>query len=274
MIELPEAETIARQIDNELHGRQVLSCTVLATPHKFAFTNRPIEDYTQWLTGRRLAKAAGDGRGRIVLSMDEDWLLVLEEIAGKVRFHAPGEPLPAKHQLLLNFTNGAALTVTLAMWGAIRLLPCASPDPLASPKVPPLSSAFTFEYFESLFDDPEESEAKSAKAFLISKPGIGGVANGCTQDILFNARIHPKRRIITLSAEERRVLYDELRATLEKMATLGGRDSERDLYGQQGGYHCILGSHSVGNPCPRCGTSLEKIQFLGGAAYFCSSCQV
>ena len=108
---------------------------------------------------------------------------------------------------------------------------------------------------------------------MISEPGVAGVGNGYLQDILFRAKIHPKRRVVDISEPERRALYDATRETLGQAAELGGRDTERDLYNKRGKYVRILDSRTKGNPCPECGTPIEKTQYLGGAAYFCPSCQ-
>ena len=53
----------------------------------------------------------------------------------------------------------------------------------------------------------------------------------------------------------------------------GGRDTEHDLFDETGHYWKLLDSRTVGMPCPVCGTLIEKISFLGGASYFCPSCQ-
>ena len=58
------------------------------------------------------------------------------------------------------------------------------------------------------------------------------------------------------------------------MVAQGGRDGEIDLFGQPGGYRRILSSETAGKPCPECETPIEKIQYLGGASYFCPKCQV
>ncbi|OGO06295.1 MAG: hypothetical protein A2Y73_00820 [Chloroflexi bacterium RBG_13_56_8] len=140
--------------------------------------------------------------------------------------------------------------------------------------VSPVSDAFTYEYFEGLLESPEAKPTTSAKAFMISEPGIAGVGNGYLQDILFRAKIHPRRRVTDLSQAERRALYDATRETLMQAIELGGRDTERDLYDRPGRYEKILDSSSKGKPCPRCGTEIEKIQYLGGASYFCPGCQI
>jgi hypothetical protein len=106
-----------------------------------------------------------------------------------------------------------------------------------------------------------------------ANPGVLGVGNGYLQDILFAAGIHPRRKAVDLSAPERRALHKATRAVLGRAVTLGGRGSERDLYGRPGGYQRILHSETVGRPCPECGTPIRKIQYLGGASCFCPRCQ-
>jgi formamidopyrimidine-DNA glycosylase len=137
----------------------------------------------------------------------------------------------------------------------------------------PLNPAFTFEHFQSLLAEPEEREKKSVKYFMISKPGLGGVGNGCLHDILFQAKLDPRRRIAALSDAEQRALYDATLHTLTQMIDQGGRSSERDLYNRPGGYEGILSSETVGTLCPRCGTPIAKVVYLGGASYFCPGCQ-
>jgi formamidopyrimidine-DNA glycosylase len=111
-------------------------------------------------------------------------------------------------------------------------------------------------------------------ATCIYKYGKLGVGNGYLQDILFRAKIHPKRWVIDIAEGERRVLYEAIRETIKQAVEMGGRDTERNLYDRPGGYRRILDSRNVGQPCPECGTPIEKIQYLGGAAYFCPRCQV
>jgi len=72
---------------------------------------------------------------------------------------------------------------------------------------------------------------------------------------------------------EKRALCEAIRGTLRQAVELGGRDTERDLYDRPGRYRRILDARSVGQPCPECGTWIEKIQYLGGASYVCPRCQ-
>jgi formamidopyrimidine-DNA glycosylase len=138
---------------------------------------------------------------------------------------------------------------------------------------PPLSDDFTLDYFQGLFSELEADDSRSVKFFVISKPGVLGVGNGCLQDILWRAKIHPRRRAVGVSAVEQAALHSAIRTTLQMMIDGGGRDGDYDLFDRPGGYRRILYSKSVGQPCPVCGTPFEKAAYLGGAIYFCPQCQ-
>ena len=57
------------------------------------------------------------------------------------------------------------------------------------------------------------------------------------------------------------------------MTELGGRDTEKDLFGAFGGYKTRMSKNTVGLPCLKCGEAIVKEHYLGGSVYFCPSCQ-
>jgi formamidopyrimidine-DNA glycosylase len=163
----------------------------------------------------------------------------------------------------LHFEDGTYLTVTVQGWGNTLLLPQAEAGAhrhVQEDRIPPLDDAFTWDYFQQLFELVDKDSATSIKYFIISEPGVWGIGNGYLQDILFWARIHPRRKVVDVSDREKRALYEAIDKTLEQAVALGGRDTERDLYGNRGGYVSILSSKAKGQPCPECGTPIEKIR--------------
>jgi len=60
---------------------------------------------------------------------------------------------------------------------------------------------------------------------------------------------------------------------LKAMTSAGGRSTEKDLFGQPGGYQVRLSAETKGTPCPRCGTEIVKEAYLGGSIYTCPECQ-
>jgi formamidopyrimidine-DNA glycosylase len=280
MIELPEAITIAQQIDSELKGKEISSGISGQTPHKFAFFDKkiPHTEFAKIIQGKVMGNSRAHGMA-ILTDLDPDYMLSLGCGGERIRYHTSEKTLPKKHQLKLDFHDDTFLTVTVSGWGEVRLLKAydfLNHPHLRHKAISPLNKKFTFDYFNGLFDTlpkDKRTQKTSAKYFIISKPGVYGVGNGCLHDILFHARIHPKRQMLDLSTMERKTLYQSIQETLSEMVKLGGRESEYDLFNQRGGYKLILHSRVVGQPCPECGGTIQKIAYLGGSSYFCSSCQ-
>jgi formamidopyrimidine-DNA glycosylase len=276
MIEYPEAVTIARQITERLAGKRIAAGIRGNAPHKFAFYSGTPEEYASALQGRQVGLAEPHG-SLIKVNIDPGYVLVLGGGGERILYHASAATLPRKHQLLLQFDDGTALSVSVQGWGFAQLWSC---DQMAEKlhgdegKLPPLSDAFTYDYFNGLFEQLEADDPRAIKYFVISKPGVLGVGNGYLQDILLRAKLHPRCRAAQISKPQRRALYKAVRTTLQQAVDAGGRDTEHDLFDAPGHYPKLLDSRSVGLPCPVCGTLIEKISFLGGAAYFCPSCQV
>lgn len=275
MIELPEATAIARQISAELKGKRIAEGNRGNAPHKFAFYNHPPEEYAALLKGRRMGEAGVNG-SLILAALDPDYTLILGGGGERIIYHPTPVTLPAKYQLMLRYEDGSCLTVTVQGWGSVLLQATAelASHPYINLRSPsPLSGGFSPDYFGGLFEELEADDPRSVKFFMISKPGVLGVGNGCLQDILWHARLHPRRRAASLSAPEQQALYDATRAVLREMVDLGGRDGDYDLHGCPGGYKRLLHSKTVGAPCPRCAAPFEKDAYLGGAVYFCPNCQ-
>jgi formamidopyrimidine-DNA glycosylase len=276
MIELPEAIVIARQMDATLKDKQIVSGDRGNSPHKFAFSNGTSEEYAAIFKDQTVGGTTAHGMS-ILTEIGADHTLVLGCGGERILFHTDERVLPKKHQLFLHFADGTYLTITISGWGNTLLLPRAEAgrhQHVQQDRITPLDDAFTWDYFYQLFEPLTQDSKASLKYFLISEPGLWGLGNGCLQDILFHARLHPRRKAVATSEVERHALHTAIRDTLQQMVSQGGRNDEINLYGQPGGYQRILHSKSVGQPCPNCGVPFEKEQYLGGSIYFCPACQV
>lgn len=275
MIELPEAATIAGQVDADLTGKTVAAVERGNSPHKFAFCTGSPDEYAAMLVGKSISGAEGLGN-HVVVAVERDLALVLGGGGERILFHAGDKTLPKKRHLLLRFSDGTYLTVSVQGWGAVQCVPredLATRTFVGPGRVSPLDEAFSPAYWEGLFAGLEPGDPRAVKFLLISKPGVWGLGNGYLQDILFHGGLHPRRRAVDLTPDERRALYDATVRVLREATALGGRDSERDLYDRPGGYQKVLDSTTLGEPCPRCGGVIEKFAFLGGACYVCPACQ-
>ena len=272
MLELPESFTIAKQIDDSLRGKVIAAVEIEQSPHKFAFFTADKEKYAGMLTGETILGGARHGGYAEIITARH---IVNFSDGAYPRYYAPGEKPPAKRQFMLKFSDGSHLAVCIQMYGFIGAARIDEPENpyrrVAVEKPDPLGDAFTYGYFKSLYEP--DGKKLSLKAFLATEQRIPGLGNGVLQDILFNAKIDPRRDIKTLSDENWRVLYAAVCSALRQMCDLGGRSTERDLFGNPGGYPCRLCKDTLGSPCPVCGTPIEKTAYMGGAVYFCRECQ-
>lgn len=273
MIELPEALNIAGQINDAVFGKRIVSVIVAQTPHKLAWYYGKPQEYSVLLVGRTLGKA--NACGSMVEIKAENANILLGEGAG-IRFHGESEPRPAKHQLLIEFEDNSAISASIQMYGGMgAFLEGELDNPyyrIAKEKPSPLSQAFDKTYFDRIISS-QEVQKLSLKALLATEQRIPGLGNGILQDILFNAKMHPKKKANTLTEKEKDALFNSVRTTISTMAAQGGRDTELDLFGHPGGYKTMLCKNTVNKPCPVCRTIIKKEAYMGGSIYYCEKCQ-
>lgn len=272
MIELPETVVVAGQLNTAVAGKTIRRVVAAQNPHKFAWYTGDPADYPHRLTGKTMGKAAGLG-GMIEIEVEDVNLVFNDGV--NLRFHQTTAEQPLKHQLLIEFDDSSALSATVAMYGGLACFPRGASDnpyyQAAREKPSPLGDQIFCEYFLGLFTAP--CEKLSLKAFLATEQRIPGLGNGVLQDILYQARLHPRRKVASLSESDQETLFSAIKTTLGEMVRGGGRDVERDLFGNPGGYRTRMSKNTAGRPCPVCGSLVQKQSYLGGSIYFCPGCQ-
>ena len=272
MIELPEGIVLATQLDEALRGKKIVQVTANASPHKFAWFYGDPDGYDTLLSGRTVQSADSYG-GKVHIRLSGNGgLMFCEGIA--LRYYDNPAKLPKKHQLLVEFDGATFLAATVQMYGGLYGYEGELEnkyDDIARVKPPVLSDDFDITYFKSLV--PGDKQKLSAKAFLATAQRIPGLGNGVAQDILFNAGLSPRHDISMLSPKDWETLYFAVKNTLTDMTEKGGRDTERDLLGNPGGYTTVMSKNTYKSPCPRCGGDVLKQAYMGGSVYFCPACQ-
>jgi len=271
MMELPESRTLEKQINKTLIGKKIAGVVANFSPHKFAwFTGEP-KDYPTLLINKKVVEAESHG-GMVELHLEGVRLIFSD--GTNVTYYKEEKDLPKKHQLLLMFDDNTYLVCTIQMYGSLWALKDGQTEKyndIARSKTDPLSDKFDFEYFTSLYS--EEEMKISIKEFLATKQRIPGLGNGVLQDILFNAKIHPRRKMGTLSDDEFILVFKSVKNTLKEMTDKGGRDTEKDLFGNNGGYCTKLSAKTINDPCKVCEGNIIKEAYMGGNIYYCPNCQ-
>ncbi len=273
MLELPEVLTLSKQANDTLVGKTITRVFNATKPHKFTFYNGDPLEYGKLLVGKTFVSAKG--YGMYVDFFLSDGTVINIGDGTHVRYYEPNDKIPANYQLLFTFNDNSFLVFTVAMYGFIGVYPDGIIDNkyhrLSKESISPLDRRYTIKDFDKLFS--EAKKTLTAKALLATEQRIPGVGNGVTHDILFNAKVNPKQKILSLSDAKKEFFFYSLKETLQEMAFKGGRDTQTDLYGNSGGYITILSSKTWKNPCPRCGNTIIKEAYLGGSVYYCPECQ-
>lgn len=270
MIELPEALTLSKQLDAAVAGRTVEQVLPPTKPHKFCWFDGDPAEYDARLRGSVLTGAKGFGI-YVDLTFSNGQTLSLNDGVNP-RLVAEADA-PRDYQLLLRLSDGTAVAFTVAMYGGIVLHDDAFDNEYylkSQVAVSPFSPEFEAAYRDVL---AHAKPTLSAKALLATEQRFPGVGNGVAQDILFAAGLHPKRKLQTLDDEARHRLRGSLVDVLRRMTDLGGRDTEKDLFGRPGGYATRMSKNTLPVGCPACGGPITKEAYLGGSVYYCPHCQ-
>lgn len=270
MLELPEVMTLAGQITSALKGKIVKQVYPPTKEHKFCWFYGNPQDYDMALKGASIVRAEGFGMFMDIV-FDNGLRLSLDDGASP-RLSPPVKE-QKNYQLKIEFDDSTALVFTVAMYGGIQLHGDQFDNcyySLSRESLSPVSDGFDRVFYEKL---SSAKPALSAKAFLATEQRFPGVGNGTCQDILFDAGINPKTKISLLSGDDTQRLLNSMVSVLGEMIRLGGRDTEKDLFGAAGGYRTKLSRSTIGQGCPRCGGNIVKEAYLGGSVYYCPHCQ-
>jgi len=277
-IELPEAKILAGQMNKELRGKRVKSCHLqdYERLQRIGMLDKDTKSFDQLVNGKIESVIS---RGNVIrVKLNNEMNLILgPEYGGKVFYHKSEKTVPRKFHLKVDFSDDTVLTVRLTSMGLIH---ATKDNELErsyvfrrdfNPEViSPIDEDFTFERFSKLLADNN----RMLKSVLVGKDAVVvGLSNSAFQDILYRARLHPKRKASELNKDERRALYDAMKLVLKERIQLNGKDQFYDLYGNQGGYTPAMGPNMKQQTCPVCTTPIEKLSVGGGHVYFCPNCQ-
>lgn len=275
MLELPESNNLSAQINKTLAGKVIKDVKANDSPHGFAFYFGDPFNYPSLLLDKKIEYAEPIG-GNTEITLGDVRIIFGDGV--NVRYYTAEnkDKIPKKHQFFLEFTDGTFLVSTISMYGIILAFKEGQNDgnmyyKVAKEKPSPLTNDFDLKYFLSIVETTKKT--LSVKALLATEQRIPGLGNGCLHDILFNSRLNPRTKIIHLKDSHFEQLYKSVKNTLKEMTDKGGRDTEKDLFGNVCGYKTLLSNKTIKNPCPICGNLITRQAYLGGNIYYCPTCQ-
>ncbi|HEX7058672.1 MAG TPA: bifunctional DNA-formamidopyrimidine glycosylase/DNA-(apurinic or apyrimidinic site) lyase [Solirubrobacterales bacterium] len=288
MPELPEVETVCRQLEPEIEGRRIEQlevydprwCRPIAPAElEAAVSGRTIEGLGR--RGKYLLLAL-DGSQTLVmhLRMTGNLVLVEGEMAidpSEGRRLYEGERSTSERHLRARFTldDGRELWFTdPRRFGESFLIDDERlGERFEGLGVEPLSEEFT----PQLLGDQAAGRTAPLKSFLLDQSRVAGIGNIYADEALFRARLHPLSPAGSMKPEHHAALRDAIVAALEAGIDGGGAsiDDYLDGRGQKGTMQNEFLVHTrEGEPCPSCGGPISRIVVGGRSTYYCPSCQV
>jgi formamidopyrimidine-DNA glycosylase len=290
MPELPEVETVCRQLEPELEGRPIERLEVIdarwCRPVPPAELEAAVAGRTIEGLGRRgkYLLLGLDGAQTLIMHLRMTGNLVLVEPDGEAidpsegRRLYEGERSTEERHLRARFLLGEGREVWFTdprRFGEALLLDDDELDEYFSSRlgIEPLSDKFTVE----ALGKAAAGRSAPLKSFLLDQSGVAGVGNIYADEALFRARLHPLSPAGSMKREHLEALRDAVVAALEAGIDGGGAsiDDYRDGRGEKGRMQDEFLVHTrEGEPCPRCGATVERIVVSGRSTYFCPGCQV
>ena len=273
MPELPEVETIRRQLAPVVEGRVLTAMSVLDPRWS---EPAPPAEVTAATAGRRIERLERRGKYLDWCLSDEVHVVMHLRMTGNLLYRAAPEGEAPYTRVRMELDDGAEVLfcdVRRFGTGVVLLGDAARDDYFASRLgVEPLSPDFTAEALQA----QARGRRAPVKAFLLSQERIAGVGNIYADEALFRARIHPLRPVGTLARAQLAELRDAVVETLEAGIDARGAtiDDFRHADGATGSFQDRFLVHlREGEPCPRCGTTIVKLRAAGRGTYVCPNCQ-
>lgn len=271
MPELPEVETIRRQLAPLVEGR-VLTRLQVDDP-RWCVPLAP-EALADAVEGRVVERLWRRGKYMVATFTDDVHLLIHLRMTGTMLYDpAPGTPY---RRVIFGFDDGHELWFCdPRRFGTGELaLGDEALEEFLAPRVgvEPLSDEFTAEHLRDL----AKGRRAPVKAFLLDQTKIAGVGNIYADEALYRARIHPLRPAGQLQRPQFEALRDAVVTVLEAGIDAGGStiDDFRHPDGVQGAFQNDFLVHlRKGEPCHSCGREIVKLVAAGRGTYACESCQ-
>jgi formamidopyrimidine-DNA glycosylase len=287
MPELPEVETIRIGLARLLPGREFKSATH-DTPK--SFPNAPA-DVKQFLVGTKVVAVSRRAKVLLIELSSKYSLVIHLKMTGQLVFlgknvhFGAGHPndsligeLPDKStRVIFEFKDGSKLFFNdQRKFGWVRLMPTAEIPQLdffkkVGPE--PLEHDFTWQILKQRLVRRKNT---SIKAAILDQSVVAGVGNIYADESLWGAKIHPSTMVRDLPDKNFKDLHKSLQAILRLAIEKGGSTDHTyvDAEGKKGSYLSFASVfRKEGQPCPRCGTTIQKTRVAGRGTHTCPFCQ-
>ncbi len=267
MPELPEVETIARDLAPRLRGRTIVAVRAARKPPVFDASSFPMHR----LIGRRVTGVGRTGKF-IVIKLDQGLRLAVHlRMTGNLLYRTAGDKVPYE-RASFSLDNGARLEFAdVRKFGRMRLFHGDAREALGV-GIDPFAHELDARHFSELV----RGRRTPVKTWLLDQKRIAGIGNIYACESLFHAGVRPKKPVGKLTLAQRAALLAALRRVLRKAIRHRGSsvDDYVDAEGKEGEFQKQLAVYGrAGKPCRRCGTPIRRIVLAQRGTFYCPVCQ-
>lgn len=261
MPELPDVEILRRYSESTVLYQEITSLEVMAERILEHIQPAQLEDR---LVGNSFLDADRHGKHLFLELSSGYWLNLHFGMTGDLKYYKDTADEPEYSKLIIYFDNSYHLALIMPRkLGKVRLLE----DPenfVTSKRLGPdaISSSMDYERFKGLFMD-SRSMVKSA---FMDQQKIAGIGNVYSDEILYQAGIHPRRQFKELSDQELHKLYNTMQDVLQTAIDF---QAKPETFPEG----TLIKHRREGENCPKCSGRIERIEVSGRAGYYCPTCQ-
>lgn len=271
MPELPEVETIKNDLRELVAGSRVERAEVL---HSSLVEWPGAEEFVRRLEGVRITGARRRGK-HLIIELDSGDALVLQlKIGGQLLLVPPVEE-PRKNVMLVLYLDGSRRLFLRDQteFTRARVLNREELEERLADLGP---EPFSGEFSAGCLREKVGSRRAQIKPLLLDQKVVSGIGNIYADEILFDARVHPRRKANTLTEAEWERLHAAIRKNLAAGIEHRGTTVRlyRDVLNRPGGHqHHLRVFERHGEPCPECGGEVGRAKVGGRPTHFCPACQ-
>ena len=269
--ELPEVETIRRDLEKEIVGHKIVDLW-WDVPKML----QPSPEAVQKIVGRHIVSAGRIGK-LLLIGIENDGTLGIHlKLSGRVFIRKADDPEDRFTHITFKLDDGRELRFTdFRKFGYAKLIENGKELKKITDEYgpEPFTPSFTLDALKNVLS----KTYRAVKTVIMDQKKIAGVGNIYADEALWYAKLHPETPANKIKEKDAEALYQGIIKSLEQGIEDRGTsvDDYLDIYGKEGFHAKHLNVfRQNGEPCPRCGTIIRKIRVGGRGTHFCPKCQV
>lgn len=266
MPELPEVETIRRDLQQTIIGQRIISVEVIDG----RVLRQPKQDFIERIQGKKILDVTRRGKALVIALSGKEFLVVQVMMTGQMVVNGKAD----KHtHIRFNLNKSTLLYNDQRLFGQLRVvkdLATINYFNILGPE--PFDTAFNDAYVRAKL----HKTARPIKSVLLDHVFVAGIGNIYASEILFRSKINPTRLANRITSTEIPLLLKQTREVLQQAIDLRGSSMRnyRDGAGEKGKFNKVIRVYNRTNqPCVVCKGLIIRLVQSGRSTFYCKKCQ-